>query len=376
MIQTIPSCVHLIYAIIFLILIILFTIRSIRTKNNVPYFILSYICFLLIGFLKVFGEIFFPTLLQTDLFTPIEMIILGWGTLYLFLFLRSLQVSKIYDGQFLIFFTIFIIQQVSLLFVILTKTGPVFVHHQSWLIADISYSALGIFTSGFIGFKHYFEHYKIFKLKISLFLIHGYILNILGYLSLLFCDIEWFISNNFPQYAISNSIITIISEIGNLLPIGGMILILIVYISNISYFYINPHDLFIFIILDQNGDKIFSSQYISQKGKAFYPQDMTNLLNSLNSIFNTIFHSPTPVRMVVSKNMEMISKSGTHISAIILSNSVTKILEVALARFVHHFEKTMIPINKSANSENSFTEQTVGLLVDQFPFLTKIIHSQ
>jgi hypothetical protein len=282
----------------------------------------------------------------------------------MFLFLESMQRIKIINLRVSIVFSFLMIQQISLLLIILLHENTSITTHL-WLMADVCYNSLGIFIYGIIGVKFYKENYQKTRARTSWLLIRIFFLIGIGYLLIFFLDLFWY-------FDIFISFGEILNIFANFLTILGVLSVLIIYLLNINHFYLDSHDLFLFMIADQQGKVLFSSQFRTQEGKSFSEASLSQLLSCINTIFTKTFESKSNVSFQISKEVSLIRESGKNISAVIVSNSLSRIMMSALRRFVIEFEEKIGILSASNGSNSKFIENTVNLMVENFPFLTNL----
>lgn len=346
------------------ILLILFIGKSTRTKHIIPYFPFSF-AFLFIGtFVYLILSQIFPSLPQSKL-VAIELMFFGLSLFFLYLFLESVNVLSVRFSLFLVIFSFLIIQQISLLFVIFSTNSQINTDLH-WFFADLAYNSIGVIINLGIGFPFYLKNFNRNHSKISMILVAAFLILTVGYVSLWVADIAWYFSilQNFQD---------IIFEIGKLFPIVGLIIILLVYVSDINHFYQVNSNLFVVMISDLQGNIIFQSKYENIHEK-IAPLDtpIPQLLNVVNKLFANNFESRSSINLIKSEDVSMIRKVGKIYSAVIVSNKVSKMLEKALIRFLESFEEKFGNQPSDYFHQSQIVEEIVALLVSNFPFLTPL----
>ncbi|MHA1777092.1 MAG: hypothetical protein ACTSWC_09970 [Promethearchaeota archaeon] len=343
------------------VLLILFIWKSIITKHYIPYFLFAFVSLFIGASIFLILQTALPSIPRKGLIA-LELMFFGLSLFFLYLFLESLRTLTINLPLFLIIFTLLIIQQVSLLFVLFTLSSENSTE-LNWFFADISYNSMGAIINLGIGFPFYFRNFKRTRSKSSIFLVVAFSILTFGYLSLLVADIAWY-------FSVFSFFQDIIFKIGNVLPIIGLIMILLVYIADIHYFYQIPSNLFVVMLSDPQGNIIFQSKYENIYAKLPpLKVPITQLLNSINQIFINNFESNSSVKLIKSEDVSIIRTVGKYYSAVVVSNSISKMLEHALIRFLDSFE------NKFGNNPPEFFQQSnvveeiVALLIASFPFL-------
>ncbi len=349
------------------ILIIMFLYKSYTSHHSIPYFILTYICYFLVGSASIISQIIEPILFPRIRFLPIQMMMLGWAILFMFLFLRSLQSVKILDKKFLFCVIIFGFHQISLILInIIDHNQHEFIHNL-WGIADLTYNLLAVYTYGWIGLRFYYKNYRTFRVSSTLILIISFAMNLLGYILLSIADTLWFFKISAPFYMI-------IQIIANSIPIFGLIIILLVYIRDISHFYVNPHNLFVVLIKDESNNLVFSSKYQSPLGKEMFPDKISKILSLIQDPSDSQSKSIHSTISDELEQYEILSFQNEKNSIIIITDFVTQILIRGFKRFLRALEREKILDKHKKISKTLMTEQIVGLLVNNFPFITEVFH--
>ncbi|MCF2141597.1 MAG: hypothetical protein K9W44_16205 [Candidatus Lokiarchaeota archaeon] len=343
------------------VLLILFILKAIKTKHHVPFFPFSFAAMFIGAFISLILNFSFPSIPSGKLIA-LELMFFGLSLFFIYLFLESLRTVNRNFTLFVITFILLIVQQVSLIFIIFLPASEQAVHF-FWFIADFSYNILGVIVNVGIAVPFYFKNFIRSRKKTALYLVCTFVIIAIGYSTLLLADIFWY-------YSVFSNFQDAVFELGKALPIVGFIMILAVYIIDIHHFYQVPSNLFMFMISDTNGNIIFRSKFqnIYEKNNSI-DKNLPALLNTVNQIFTSIFLAKSSINLIMSDDVSMFRSVGKYYSAVIVTNTGSKILQSALSRFLVHFELkfTSHPPEYFNNSE--VVEQIVALLLENFPFL-------
>ncbi len=382
-------------------LIVIFTVKALITRHNIPYFIFSFVFMASGAGFFIYMRLFFSHVPDTVLI-PIELMFFGISMFFNYLFLESLQTFTRLRIPFTFTFIFLIIQQFCLNMVIfIPRSSSTISVTFFWFVADVSYNVLGIITNLLVGMPFYIRNFQRSRKISALILAIAFSFSALGFISLFLADTFWFFSI-FPVFQ------AFIFNMGNLLPIIGFITIIIVYILDIHYFYQIPSDLFVLMVTDnENEDRIvFQSKYEnSPEIQSKVDKSLPNLLESINRVFRDTYLAKTSVRIFMNEEVSMIREMGKRYSAVIVSTSGSRIMISALRRFLKEFEvhfkatKPPVPEMNSTSKLNSdtklnsdseirnsssdniefyhsstFLDQAVAIVIANFPFLMNKKH--
>lgn len=348
----------------FTILFGLFTYQTTRKHRSAPYLLISL-------FFGVLGA-FFAIIDSTDIFPNfgpysriylvLELIFYGLQFFFFYLFVQDISRIQPQLWSLLIMFTLLIIQNMSLWLMVWFSTFSSTAVDNLWLLADIGYNNLAIFAYWIIGIPTYYKLYNYTKEKKALGFILGLILIGLGYsVSSLIDYIGFF--GTIPGFLDS------IAIFGEIFPLVGLLLFLLIYILDVDYIYRLPHDHYMLMVTYKSGVAIHTVKFQTKREIKIEDNLFSGFISSLTFVFDNILRSPSPIETISSKDASILLRSGEKVLVIVLTQQPTSILTRALDRYIKRFEEKFNELLKIESTEITKFTEAKELIGKIFPFI-------
>ncbi|MHA1284599.1 MAG: hypothetical protein ACTSQP_19030 [Promethearchaeota archaeon] len=291
---------------------------------------------------------------------PIHLICYGLLIFFFYLFLESILTVQINIPRFLIAFSLLFLQIIADILIIWFDSNAV--TQNIWLLADIGYDSLGIYTFLFVGLLVYVRSYQYTKEKKTIILSVAILIIGLGYVVLSLNDYTGY-------FGVTPDWISDISVLGDVLPFTGILLLLITYLSDVNYIYNFPFDNYVLMVAYKYGIQIHSVYFKTKKEVDLDVHLVSGFLSSLNTIFGSILGKEDVIEHISGKKTHIISENGEYISATVISEKINKYLKRSLRRYVREFEERYRSELKENLSEISHFNNAIEMISPIFPFL-------
>ncbi|MHA1679384.1 MAG: hypothetical protein ACTSUE_00090 [Promethearchaeota archaeon] len=315
---------------LFCVLLILFVNQIVRKKRSVPFFVAS----LAAG---AGGGLFaFLDSLRDDVSVPLDhtfmlamqISLYGIQFFFFYMFLESLVAIKVHPLRLAVVLVLLTLQIMSLWLIVLFQASPV--TNDLWLLADMGYANLALFTFVVFGMYIYVKMYQytrewkplVFSFALLIVGSGFIIISILDYTS------YW---STVPGW------LSDISILGDILPLTGLAMFTIVYLSNVDYIYRLPFDVYSLVVSTNDGVSVYAVSIENTKNIKVEDQLLSGLITAINQLFGSILQTNTTVRNVISDDASILIQRGEFIDVIIVASSNSAILERALKRYVKEF---------------------------------------
>ena len=350
-------------------LLILFLYQLGKKKRKVPEFVIGLVFGTLGSFFALIegSGIFELDPFLRGVFLSLHLMFYCLLIFFFFLFLESILTIKVNLLRFLIAFSLLFLQLLSHILIIWFTNNPV--THDLWLLADIGYNSIGIFTFLFVGMLVYFQSYQYTKEKKPIILSIAMLTFGSGYIILSLIDYTSYFGGT-PDW------LKDISILGDFLPFMGLMILLITYLSDVNYIYRYPFDNYVLMVAYKFGIQIHSVYFETEKKVDLDVHLVSGFLSSLNTIFGSILGKEDVIEHISGKNTHILSEVGNFITATIISEKINRYLKRSLKRYVKEFEKRYEKELKENLSEISHFDDAIEMINSIFPFLKpkKISH--
>ncbi|MHA1673413.1 MAG: hypothetical protein ACTSYI_07275 [Promethearchaeota archaeon] len=349
------------------ILIGIFIFHSQKQKRPVVYFlatlVLAFFSTLLVAIAWIIYE---DGSFGMQLMRSIYLTISGLQLLTMFVFLENSRNVKISARRLVTCVGLFMIQCFGLWSLVgfydqITAYDPF--HMAFWLMAKVAFNFLALFVYGIRGIRIFYSMYDYTKERKSLFALISVIILTIGYGLSLVIDILDAIQD-------LSGIWSIFKIVADTFPILGLFVVVLVYVSDITFVYRLPFNHYFLQVSYKSGLPIFSIPFHT-KGKTMELQAnmFSGLMSALNTVYNTILFSKEPIDEIQSKGVSLFSENGKYVSAIVASDQVSRVLYRGMRQFVIEFEKRFD--SELAASDNYMDHFKEGKAIFQriFPFL-------
>lgn len=352
------SIIGLAIAAFFAVLLVFFLYQIVKKKRDAPFFVT-------LLFFGMLGGIF-AFLDSADLFAdPLRIMLTIQLTCYalqfffFFMFVENLRSLKVNMLRFGIVFGFLLLQQFALWTIVWFKSYPITTH--LWLLADMGYNNVALISFLACGVPVYLKMYRYTKETKPIIFTIAIIIVSMGFIIISLSDYFSYFST-IPEWLAS------IGDLGDILPLTGLLLFVIVYISDVDYIYRLANDSYLLMISYKTGIPIHKVNIKNQKNVYIEDSLISGLLYTINSIFTNVLQVKTPIESISSKEATALMRSGKYIVATILTEKDSAILARALERYVKEFESRYEDILKVNDSEVSKFNSADDLLTRVFPF--------
>lgn len=230
-----------------------------------------------------------------------------------------------------------------------------------WLLADMGYDFLAIYVFLGIGSRVYLKTFQETRELRAVILSLAVIVVSFGFILLIMIDLTSYFGQT-PEW------LSDLSDLGDILPMTGLLLFVITYVSNINYIYRLPNNNYILMVAYKNGLNIHSVRLKTNKNVVVEEQLLSGLLVAINNIFSTIFQSKRSIDSISGRDATILMESGKYITAIVLADKISTILDRALRRYVTVFEQKFEELLKREEANISLFNSATELLKPVFPF--------
>ncbi len=357
------SIVNLINASLFAVILTNVIIQATRKNYSVPIFIRIVIFGMLGGFFAFIDSSGLIPIKIGDYDISLILQLSCYGLLYFnfYLFMESLVNLKPNIYRLCMAFGFLLLQLVSLWSIAWFSAQDVDGTGNLWLLADIGYNNLALFTCLIFGVPLYWRMYQYTKEKKSLAFAISLSIIGMGYIIISLVDYTGF-AGEVPE-ALST-----IRLLGEVFPMTGIFIFVLSYLSDIDYIYRLPSDHYVLMITEKSGVPLFSLKLENKKGIKVEESIVSGLLSSLIMIFNNVLKSEKAIKDVSSEDATIQIQEGSQVFAIVLGEMPSLVLRKALRRFVREFEEKYSEKLKVGSGEVSGFDDAKSLVKSVFPF--------
>lgn len=359
----IDTILNLSIAIVFFLLLLLFIFQTMKKKRSAPYFIISLFFGFIGGVFAYFDSI--GLFDNEDLVLAIQLTCYSLQFVFFFLFMETLQYLKLNAKRWSIILVLFIIQQFALwrnayFSVMGGYNNPAL---NFWVWADFGYDNLALYTFLIIGFPIYAKMYRYTKETRPLIMSIALIIVSLG-----FCIIS--ASDYLSYFGATVDWLDNISILGDVLPLTGLLLFLLSYITDIDYLYRLPSDNYILMVSYKSGVTIHSVRFKTRSRHVEIDENLlSGLFTGITMVFKNVLESHEDVQSILSKDATILMQSGKYVTAIIVADNISAILDRSLKRYVEEFENKFQEKLESEDKLISDFDSATELLKPIFPYL-------
>ncbi|MHA2002026.1 MAG: hypothetical protein ACTSVU_08050 [Promethearchaeota archaeon] len=184
-----------------------------------------------------------------------------------------------------------------------------------------------------------------------------------------FADIVRIYNPNLPAY------LQLIKNVGDMSPIVGILIFIIVYSTNIGYIYRIPFDKYLLLVSHKKSGLTLTqmefqtkNHQINIKGNTF-----SSLITAIKHVYAIEFNSNSGIQQIDSNSVSILIENGEYISVLLVADKISHILNRGLKKFVKEYEEKFANELKSPN--NIFPEISEGnkIFLEIFPFLKEKI---
>ncbi|MBD3185900.1 hypothetical protein GF325_03640 [Candidatus Bathyarchaeota archaeon] len=348
--------------ILFSVLLVLFIYQVVKQDRSAPFFIVSLACGVaggLFAFLdSMRDEISVP--LNHSILLALQISFYGLQFMFFYLFLESLVTTRINPWRLTIAIMFFTIQVLSLWLIVWFQGNPV--TNDLWLFADIGYSNLALFTFVIFGLFIYIRMYKYTKevkpiiFAVALIIVGGgfVIISLTDYIG------YW---GSIPSW------LSEISILGDALPLAGLAIFTITYLSDVSYIYRLPFDVYALMVTTNAGVSIHSVALENTRRIKIEEQMLSGFLSAINELFRNFMGTKFPVDHITSPEASILIEQGSIINIVIVASKDSTVLERGMKRYCKEFEHQFGHRIRSDLIDMSEFEDAKRLIRPIFPFL-------
>jgi hypothetical protein len=203
--------------------------------------------------------------------------------------------------------------------------------------ARVGYNCMPIVIFGMVGAPFYFHSYKFTKNPAFKTIFFMMLLNATGFLITLFTDVLYIYNENILEIYV---FLRILKEIGDVLPLLGLLVFFIIHIRNSSLIFYIPYINYHLMILNQEGKQILSIPLeIPAKNQKIDEKLFLGLIQSLDNLYEEILRTDHKFSKIVGRDVSVIIQRGKYITAAIATEKITYILSQGLKVFIEAIEE-------------------------------------
>jgi len=350
---------------LFCVLLVFFVYQTTRRERKVPFLIVS-ICFGVVqGIFGLAGEeeLF---LLSHALILALQLGCSGMQVFFFFLFLENLRDLKFNPYRLVLACCLAFLQQFSLWLIVWFSdvAGDSVAVSIMWHFADIGYNYLALFVFLGCGVVVHVQTYRLISEKKALALALALVSVSAGFVISAIIDVLEDLKIKFDwDLPIS------LGNFGEIFQLLGLALYTIVYLTNVDYLYRLPYDNYSLMISYKKSGVLVHYVKFKCRSKFEINQDLfSGLLSTINSVFQAILTKDVDINTISSKHATVLMESGDHVTAAVITEKPTAMLDKALKRYVRLFERMfIIRLGDQDTCTNDFDRARV-LLKKIFPF--------
>ncbi len=356
----ITDYVNLFIAGFFGILFVLFTFQTTKRKRKVPQFLASLFFGCIGGTLAFLDSSGMSAGISRNIVLAIQLSCYALQFFFFFLFLEDLSSMKVSPVRFGFVFGFMLLQFFSLWTIVWFNAFNE-VTTNLWFLADLGYDNLALIVFLIIGLPIYVKTYKetkeikpiIFSLAMALVSAGFIIISFGDYMSYFHVSPEW---------------LTDIQDLGDIFPMTGLLLFLLVYLSDIDYIYRLPNNNYVLLVAYKTGTMIHFVRFKTRRPLRIQPDLLSGVLSAINSVFKSGLEVSADITSIASKRLTILLESGQNIVAAIVADKTPAILGKALKRYVMEFESKFAEEIKAQTGNVTPYEAALDLLKPVFPF--------
>ncbi|MHA1650999.1 MAG: hypothetical protein ACTSYB_12460 [Candidatus Helarchaeota archaeon] len=350
----------LLITILFIVLLVLFVVQSIRHHRTSAPLLLSLFLGFLAGVVTILGELLSVSVIMNYSLLALQLNLYGFQFFFFYIFLERLISEKINTKRYVLVVSILLIQTFSLwatvIFLDWTEVTQIF-----WFFADTAYMILGLLVFFGFGFVIYFKTYLFTReTKPIIFSIAMLIISI-GFIFLGVKDcLDFFdISIPFVGYAVA---------LGNAFFVVGLIIFTITYVFDIDYIYRLPHNVYLLMVLTRAGIPLHIVKFKTKRNIDHESDLLSGLISAINNVFEEVFRTTASIRKISSDDIHLLMESGEKVVCVLITDNLSFFLTRALKRYTKIFEQEF-QLELEENIQDSVVyNKAVELIKPIFPF--------
>ncbi|MBN2150448.1 MAG: hypothetical protein JW839_03275 [Candidatus Lokiarchaeota archaeon] len=347
---------------LFGLLLGLFIYQTTTRERNVPFLITSLVFGVLSGIFSIMREmapaIGIPE--QSGFFLSLHMNCAGFQFLFFYLFIEGIREFRPKPWRLVLAFGLSELQTISLWLIYWFNVKGASTEGL-WFFADLGYNTLGLFTFLGCALPVYVQSFRLTKEPRSAILFVAVILVGASFVMSSVLDYN-------SELHLGLDLDDDIGSVNDVLALGGILLFTIVYVSNVDYLYRLPADNYALMVSLKTGETIHFVRF-KTRSKVDLNQDLlSGLLSTINLVFQSIMTTSSSITEISSSNATLLSEPGRWITATVITEKPSAILDKALKRYVDHFER-MFAV-RLADKSTCVTDYDSArtLLKKMFPF--------
>lgn len=345
------------------ILLALFIFQATRRKRPAPHFLVLLTCGFVGGIFAFLESAELPALrAYRGLLLSAQLSFYGLQFFFFFVFLENLVGARVHTIRLVVALGFLLLQVVSLwLIVWFQDTG---VTSDLWLLADIGYDGLALYVFLGRGVPIYAKTYRFTKEKRPLLMAVALLVVGLGFVIITLVD-------QFSYWATVPPGLEAVRDLGEILPMTGLFLFLLAYLTNVDYLYRLPNDVFLLLVLHNSGIAMHSVRFRTRAQVEIDEMLFSGMISAIKSVFNELFRFKPDlnIRTITSEGLYVLIDSGPKISTIVVSDQLSYFLDKSLKRYRREFEREFTEQIDSGVDEVSQFNHATTLLPEIFPYL-------
>lgn len=356
------------FAVYFFVIFLLFNYQTTRKKRYAPFFIISLLCGFFGGLFSFFDQIFPST--SVNLLRLIAATIFSLQFIFFFLFMENMRSLKLSSLRLSFIIILYIIQVGASVgqAILLKFPGNDNIQLILLFLMGFTYNLLGFYVYFIIGVPLYYKTHRYATDTRSLIMLIALVLVGVGFLLAAFYELFVFLGI-YKDFGEFNPLRLLYYT----LPLIGLFLFLLCYITDIDYLYRLPIENYALTVSYKSGITIHTVHFKTRYEKIEIDKELLNgSIRNTNLLFNNILSSKSEIKNISSEDVAILMHSGRFITTKILANSVSVILDRSLQRYVEEFEKKFHKQLEAEDKLVSDFDSAIDLLKQIFPYLTPL----
>lgn len=349
-------------------LLVLFVYHADKQNRPVQNLLVSLIWGVIFAILVLIYSLHFMDAEMADKFIkPAYLTALSFQGIFFYLFIENSRKIQPSLASFSFIISLLVIQ--VLCYWIVPHAVNSGVEHALQFIGDLAFNILPIYAFGVVGipvYKHMYTYTKEQKPKI---LGIAVTFVAVGYCFTLIYDFVAF-TQGYPDSL--GVFFEIIINIGDVLPVIGLVIFMLIYALNISYIYRLPYDHFLLMVTHESGLVLMSMPFETKLKEIDIEENLfSGMLSALKTVYNTVLDAQKPIKMIVNDDVSIYMHAGKYINAVVATNQVSGVLAKGLKIFVDRFEQMFGEQLKDTPMDIKKYESGKDLFMRVFPFLER-----
>ncbi|GAB4325500.1 MAG: hypothetical protein Kow0069_31530 [Promethearchaeota archaeon] len=371
---SLADVVGLFIALFFGINLVVLTLRMVRTRRPAPSLAASLGFGTLGGLMAILGsQNAFPGLAHLDrVLLATQLSFYGLQFFFFFVFLEHLNARRLSTSKVAVALALVLLQNFSLWGIVGFEPYSE-VTAWLWLFADVGYNTLALFVFVVVGVPLYVKAYRYSREGKALLLGVALLVVGAGYVEMSLLDYVGFAKDYFPSLTAAFDAVESVRDLGEVLPLAGLVIFTLVYVSDVSYVYRLPFDVPLLLVAYKSGEVIFSRHFQTKRELRVNDLLFSGMISAINNVFSEIFRergesSSLGIQEISSKDVQVFIEEGELVTVVVVTGVVSHFLARATRSFREDFEARFGYDIKTGTAEVSKFASAADLIPGSFPF--------